>query len=79
MISYNNAYGKASLYSLCVCVCVRVAGYMLSLLASELLTQPLNYSVVFFEEKNVTFTNDVSLNVIDCDMGPYEEIALTIK
>ena len=63
----------------CVCVCVRVAGYMLSLLASELLTQPLNYSVVFFEEKNVTFTNDVSLNVIDCDMGPYEEIALTIK
>ena len=66
-------------YIVCVCVCVCVAGYMLRLLAAELLMHPLNYSVVFLKEENVIFTNDVWRNVIDFDMGPYEEIILAIK
>ena len=66
-------------FILCMCVCVCFAGYMLRLLAEELLIQPLNYSVVFLKEKNVIFTNDVWRNVIDFDMGPYEEVIWAVK
>jgi hypothetical protein len=50
MLSYTNALMEKPAYTVFGCVCD--AGYMLSLLAAELLIQPLNYSVVFFKEKN---------------------------
>jgi hypothetical protein len=48
------------------------------LLAAELIIQPLNYSAVFLKGKNIIFTNDIWRNVTDFDMGPHEEIILTI-
>jgi hypothetical protein len=51
---------------------------MLSLIAADLLIQPLNYSVVFFKKKDFILTNDVWLIGIDFDEGPYEEVFSTI-
>jgi len=59
-----------------VCVCVCVAGYMVSLMTTDLLIQPLNYSVV---GKRCYLTNDVWLIATPFDEGPYEEVFSTTK
>ena len=55
-----------------------VAGYVLSLIAAELLIQPLDHSVIFLKEKDVVLTNDVWRIAVDFGLSSYEEEISTI-
>jgi len=46
---------------------------------ADVVVQPINRSVIFLKEKDITLTNGAWRIAIDVDMSPYEEAVATVK
>jgi hypothetical protein len=56
-----------------------VAGLLLSCVGAEVVDSPLNNSVLFVKEKDLIFTGDYWMKIVNFDLMPYEDVVSTLR